>query len=58
MSKAVLLDHMPVTHFECKDCGQVSDKELTMRPNGKFCNRDCMRFVKTQIAQLRTGDPR
>lgn len=41
-------------HYGCKDCGMVSDKTKTLRPNGKFCAPECFEYV-TGRAMDKTG---
>jgi len=51
MTERVKLGSEWINHYGCRDCGQVwwdkdrSKMPTTLRPNNKYCNPDCMRFV-------------
>lgn len=38
-----------ITHWGCKDCGQLKDMTYTLRPSGKFCDARCREYVLTVI---------
>jgi len=45
MTQRVLFKQTVITHYECNDCGMVARKSRTLRPNGKFCDAECMDYV-------------
>jgi hypothetical protein len=55
MTKRVRYKGKYITHYECKDCGQVMDNSRTMRPNNKFCESKCMEYVKSFKHIVRGG---
>ncbi len=45
MSQCVRLGKKKITFFGCKDCDPLRKKAKKLRPNNKFCDPECRKYV-------------
>lgn len=60
-AKKVIRNGKTITYYGCGDCGLVYGNACqrgSMRPNNKFCDKECMAFVLEEGLQLSGKRPR
>lgn len=46
MTKKVKFNGNLINFYDCSDCGMVLHNECGLRPNNKFCDKECEKYVE------------